>query len=250
MGTLLGSKSTTVWILGLLLLWGAPSMAIDLSQGGTLLKGLLGSTAPAPLLDDATVGSGLKEALQVASERAVGSSSKPDGFLGNQLIRIGLPSQIEPMAQALKLAGYGGQLDAFEVGMNRAAEQASAEAKEVFFDAIGKMTLSDVQGILNGGDTAATEYFRRQTSDTLRVRFRPIVARKMEGVGVYQQYNQLTGAYTALPLASKPNIDIDDYVTEKGLDGLFTLLGQEEQAIRQNPAARSSELLRKVFGGR
>lgn len=250
MATLLGSKSTTVWLLGLLLLWGAPAAAIDLSQGGTLLKGLLGSTAPAPVLDDATVGSGLKEALQVASERAVGSSSKPDGFLGNELIRISLPSQIEPMAQALKLVGYGGQLEAFEVGMNRAAEQASGEAKEVFFDAIGKMTLSDVQGILNGGDTAATEYFRRQTSDTLRVRFRPIVARKMEGVGVYQQYNQLTSAYTALPLASKPNIDIDDYVTEKGLDGLFTLLGQEEQAIRQNPAARSSELLRKVFRGR
>lgn len=244
------SKQTAVLLSSLLLLAAAPSGAIDLSQGSTLLKGLLGSTAPAPLLDDATVGSGLKEALQVASERAVGSSSKTDGFLGNELIRIGLPSQIEPMAKALKLVGYGGQLDAFEVGMNRAAEQASGEAKEVFFDAIGKMTLSDVQGILNGGDTAATEYFRRQTSDTLRVRFRPIVARKMEGVGVYQQYNQLTSAYTALPLASKPNIDIDDYVTEKGLEGLFTLLGQEEAAIRQNPAARSSELLRKVFGGR
>lgn len=250
MGTLLDSMPKTVWFLSLLLLLGTPAAAIDLDQGGTLLKGLLGTTTPAPALDDATVGSGLKEALQVASERAVGSSSKPDGFLGNKLIRIGLPSQIEPMAQALKLAGYGGQLDALEVGMNRAAEQASGEAKEVFFDAIGKMTLKDVQGILNGGDTAATEYFRRQTSDTLRVRFRPIVARKMEGVGVYQQYNQLTSAYTALPLASKPNIDIDDYVTEKGMDGLFTLLGQEERAIRQNPAARSSDLLRRVFGGR
>lgn len=240
-------KRQTLVVLGVLVFWGAPALAIDLSQGGALFKGLLGAAAPAAM-DDATVGDGLKEALRVASERAVGSSSKTDGFLGNELIRIGMPSQIAPMTKALQLVGYGSQLEAFEVGMNRAAEQASGEAKEVFLDAIGQMTLSDAQGILNGGDTAATEYFRRQTSDTLRVRFRPIVARKMEGIGLYQQYNQLTGAYTALPLASKPSLDIDDYVTEKGLDGLFTLLGQEEAAIRQNPAARSSELLRKVFG--
>lgn len=242
-------KRPILVLLGLGVFGAAPALAIDLSQGGSLVKGLLGAGSPAAM-DDATVGNGLKEALRVASERAVGSSSKTDGFLGNELIRIGMPAKIAPMTKALQLAGYGGQLQAFEVGMNRAAEQASGEAKEVFFDAIGKMTLSDAQGILKGGDTAATEYFRRQTSDTLRVRFRPIVARKMEGLGLYQQYNQLTGAYTALPLASKPSLDIDDYVTEKGLEGLFTLLGQEEAAIRQNPAARSSELLQKVFGGR
>ncbi len=231
--------------VALLVLGTMPAQALDLSQGGALLQNLMGG--PAPVLDDATVGSGLKEALQVASGRAVASGSRADGFLGNQLIRIALPSQLGPMAQALRLVGYGGQLDALEVGMNRAAEQASGEAKEVFLDAIGKMTLQDVQGILKGGDTAATEYFRRQTSDTLRVRFRPIVARKLEGIGLYDQYNQLLGTYAALPLAGKPNLDLDDYVTEKGLDGLFTLLGQEEQAIRRNPAARTTDLLQKVF---
>lgn len=242
-------KRQALVVLGVLMFGGPTALALDLSQGGALVKGLLGA-APTAAMDDATVGDGLKEALRVASERAVGSSSRTDGFWGNELIRIGMPAQIAPMTKALQLAGYGNQLQAFEVGMNRAAEQASGEAKEVFFDAIGKMTLSDAQGILNGGDTAATEYFRRQTSDTLRVRFRPIVARKMEGIGLYQQYNQLTSAYTALPLTSKPSLDIDDYVTERGLEGLFTLLGQEEKAIRQNPAARSSDLLRKVFGGR
>lgn len=238
-----------ILLLALLVVWASPAAALDLPQGGALFKNLLGASAPAAL-DNATVGDGLKEALRVASERAVVSSSKTDGFLGNELIRIGMPSQIAPMTKALQLVGYGSQLEAFEVGMNRAAEQASGEAKEVFIDAIGQMTLNDAQGILNGGDTAASEYFRRQTSDTLRVRFRPIVARKMEGIGLYQQYNQLTSTYSALPLASKPSLAIDDYVTEKGLDGLFILLGQEEKAIRQNPAARSSELLRKVFGGK
>ncbi|MFH1279436.1 MAG: DUF4197 domain-containing protein [Candidatus Eisenbacteria bacterium] len=199
-------------------------------------------------LDEPTVAAGLKEALRVGTERTVSSTSVVDGYLGNALIRIALPEQFETAAGALRTIGLGGKVDELEIAMNRAAEKAAGEAKGVFWDAIVQMTLTDAFGILNGGDAAATEYFRGRTSEELRARFRPIVETKMNEVGLYRAYESALSAYTAIPFTSKPEVDLEEHVTNKALDGLFHVLADEEKRIRQDPAARTTDLLRKVFG--
>jgi hypothetical protein len=232
--------------LSLLLAAGCAEMTgNDLTAG--LLNALSTSGSVTAGLDEATVAAGLKEALSVGSERAVAATSKTDGFLGNSLIRIDMPEELSTMAKTLRSIGFGSQVDAMEVAMNRAAERASEEAKPVLIDAVSQMTLTDAMGILKGGDTAATDYFRDKTSASLHSRFRPIIKEKMNQVGLYQQYNYLANTYNSLPLAQKPTFDLDGYITDQGLDGLFTTLAQEEQSIRADPAARTTELLRKVF---
>jgi hypothetical protein len=201
-------------------------------------------------LDEKTVGAGLKEALRIGTERTVTSTSKLDGFLGNALIRIVMPEQFEGAANTLRSVGFGKKVDEFEVGMNRAAERAAGEAKNVFWSAITQMTLADAFGILNGGETAATEYFRSRTENSLRERFRPIVKSKMSEVGLYQLYNELTNHYNNLPLVTAPALDLDEYITENALNGLFAVLAQEEQRIRKDPLARTTDLLRRVFGNK
>ncbi|WP_432823505.1 DUF4197 domain-containing protein [Trichloromonas sp.] len=214
---------------------------------GSVLSALSTTGGSVGGLDEATVAAGLKEALTVGSERAVASTSQPGGFLDNNLIRIVMPDELSTMAKTLRAIGFGGQVDAMEVAMNRAAERASEEAKPVLIDAVSQMTLTDAMGILKGGDTSATDYFRGKTSDSLRAKFLPIIQEKMNQVGLYQQYNQLMGTYNALPLVKKSTFDLDNYVADQGLNGLFTTLAQEEQSIRANPAARTTDLLKQVF---
>jgi hypothetical protein len=205
----------------------------------------LGCTTPGSESSDA---SGVKEALRVATERAVRSTAQPDGFLGNPQIRIGLPGALGKLASALRKVGMGEQVDELEVAMNRAAEEAAGQAAPVFVDAIASMTFQDAAGIVTGGDTAATDYFERTTSDPLRARFRPIVEQAMQHVGLAQRYDRLLARYDALPFASKLNLDLPGYVTEQTLEGLFHVVGEEERRIRTNPAARTTELLQQVFG--
>lgn len=192
--------------------------------------------------------SGLKQALEIGTRNAVDLTSRNNGYLGNPLIRIELPGALEKMASGLRVVGFGAQVDELEVAMNRAAEQAAGEAADVFWQGIRQMSFSDAVGILNGGDTAATDYFERTTRDTLRARFEPIVAKKMDAVGVVRSYDQLVGRYEAIPFTSKPSFDLRSYVTDKSLDGLFTILGKEERKIRTDPAARVTPLLQEVFG--
>jgi len=224
------------------------------TQGSNMASGFLSAlTQPgdgASGLDESTVAAGLKEALSVGSKRAVATTSATDGFWGNKEIKIPLPDELNTAFATLRTIGFGSQVDALELGMNRAAEQASAEAKPVLVEAVKDMSLSDAMGILRGDDTAATDYFRAQTSDTLKQKFLPIIQDKMAGVGLYQQYNKLMNAYTALPLTRDTAFELDNYVADKGLEGLFTMLAQEEQAIRANPTARTTELLHKVFTAR
>lgn len=201
-------------------------------------------------LDEQTVAAGLREALRVATERTVESTSKLDGFLGNALIRIVLPEQFETAAKTLRTVGFGKQVDELEVGMNRAAERAAGEATSVFLNAISQMTLQDATSILNGGENAVTNYFRSHTEESLHERFKPIVTEKMSEVGLYKVYNGLTDYYNKLPLVTSPALDLDEYVTQHALNGLFTVLGQEEKRIRTDPLARTTELLRRVFGSR
>jgi len=200
-------------------------------------------------LDEPTVIAGIKEALRVGTQNTVLTTSRLDGYLGNQLIRIAIPEQLESMVSTLRQVGLGSQVDELEVGMNRAAELAAAEAREVFWDAITGMTVSDAFGILNGDDTAATDYFRVRTQTALYSRFHPIVQEKMDEVGLSRIYGRIADTYNSLPMTGTPQlVDLDQYVTERALAGLFTVLAQEERKIRQDPLARTTDLLRRVFG--
>jgi hypothetical protein len=197
---------------------------------------------------EGNVVSGLKQALEIGTRNAVGLTSRKNGYLDNPLIRLRLPGALDKMAMGLRAVGLGAPVDELEVAMNRAAERAASEATAVFWQGIRQMTFSDAIGILNGGDTAATKYFERTTRDTLRGRFEPIVSDKMNEVGLVRSYDQLIGQYEAIPFTKKPSLDLRSYVTDKSLDGLFAILGEEERKIRTDPAARVTPLLQEVFG--
>lgn len=201
-------------------------------------------------LDESVVIAGIREALEVGTQNTVISTSQVDGYLGNELIRIAMPEQLESMVSTLRTVGLDAYVDDLEVGMNRAAEMAAAEARDIFWNAIMKMTVADAFGILNGDDTAATEYFRKQTGDELRMRFHPIIEQKMDEIGLSRMYSQAADAYNSITFTGAPElVDLDEYVTDQALDGLFVVLAQEEKKIRDDPAARTTELLKKVFGG-
>lgn len=217
-------------------------------QGG--LGGVLDSGAGGDgRLDASTVAAGIKEALRVGTQNTVASTSRLDGFLGNELIRIAIPDQLESTASTLRKFGFGSQVDELEIGMNRAAELAAAEARDVFWAAIKSMTVADAFGILNGGDTAATEYFREKSGQALRERFHPIVQSKIDGIGLSRVYSRFADTYNNIPLSGAPVlVDLDEYVTDRALYGLFAVLGREEMRIREDPLARTTDLLRRVFG--
>lgn len=212
-----------------------------------ILKGV-GSLAKTGVLSNQRVVSGLKEALLIGTENSVKSTSARDGYFRNAAIKILMPDRLQRVARGLRAAGMGGPVDELVLGMNRAAEAAAPKAKQIFLDALSQMTFDDGRRILTGGDTAATEYFRGRTSDTLTAAFRPEVENAMREVGVARQYEQLLGRARAIPFLKADSVDINGYVVAKSLDGLFYVLGQEEQKIRKNPAARVTPLLREVFG--
>lgn len=198
-------------------------------------------------LSDNKIIAGLKQALRVSTGKAVALIGKPDGFLKNEAIKIMLPPKLETVGKGLRMFGMGSKVDEFEVGMNRAAEQATPQAKQIFLAALQKMTFDDARHILTGGDTAATEYFKRTSSADLTTAFSPVVHRSMEHIGVVQQYDQvLKSAPGGSALAGQ--FDLDKYVVGKTLDGLFYELGEEEKQIRKNPAAQTTALLKEVFG--
>ena len=238
-------RRMNLWLCLLALLAVSGCAALEGGMGGILGGGPGTSGA----LDESTVTAGIKEALRVGTQNTVLSTSKVDGYLGNALIRIAMPSQLQSAASALRQAGLGAQVDEMEVGMNRAAELAAGEAREVFWNAITSMTVSDAFGILRGGNTAATDYFRQQTYGALRTRFHPIIQEKINEVGLSRVYGRISDAYNSLPLGGSSRlVDLDGYVTDQALAGLFTVLASEEQKIRQDPAARTTELLKRVFG--
>lgn len=203
-----------------------------------------------PALSDDTITSGLKQALAMSTRTAVASIGKPDGFLKNEAIKILLPENLRSIDRGMRLIGKGAKMDELEVGMNRAAEQAVPEAQKIFLEALMRMSFDDARRILSEGDTAATEYFKQQTSLQLADAFRPIVHSKLESVGVVKQYNQLMGNPLASSLLGRNEFNLDDYVVSKALDGLFYELGEEERKIRKDPAEQTTALLRQVFGPR
>jgi len=201
-------------------------------------------------LDYDTMVAGLKEALEVGTRRAVTEISKPDGYLSNQQIRIPMPDQLEKAGGVLRKFGLGSQVDQFELSMNRAAEKAAPQATEIIVTAVKDMSIEDAQNILSGPDNAATEYFREKTSTRLSELFKPSIKESMNQVGVTRYYTELAQEADKVPLVGDmaQDYNLEDYVTSEALNGLFTLLAAEEKKIRENPAARTTDLLKQVFG--
>lgn len=220
-----------------------------LNPGGSGLPGL-GGTATQPAgggLSQAQIGSGLKEALRIGTERTVSRVGRQGGYLNDPAIRIPLPGPLEQVRSLLAMAGGAGLIDDLQQRMNRAAEQAAPQAANIFADAIAGMSISDAQQILSGPQDAATQYFKRTTTKPLTGAFTPIVDRSLADVGAVQSLSAVTQKTAAVPGANLGNFGLTDFVVEKALAGIFHYVAQEEAAIRTNPAARTTDLLKTVF---
>ncbi len=216
-------------------------------QGGGS-GGSLGSS-----LSVGDIGSGLKDALRVATDKVTGQLGRTDGFNADPAVHIPLPDKLETVRKGLALAGQSALVDDLELKLNRAAEAATPKAKQIFLDAVQKMTLDDARGILNGPSDAATQYFKRTMTPDLKTAMRPVVDQTVSQSGAVQSYTAMAGAAKNLPMISAavqagPSM-LTDHVLDKALAGIFAYLGQEEAGIRSDPAKRSTDLLKKVFGG-
>lgn len=234
----------TIGLIVLFILVGSPSADAD---WGDLMKSL-NQVIRQTTLDDKEITAGLRDALRVGSERAVVSASRLGGFFENPDIRIRLPGPMTQWNDALRLAGFGGVLDRFELNMNRAAEKAAPEARAIFLAAVRDLSFSSARKILQGADNEATLYFKDKTGERLRQVFQPIVHQAMLETEVTAIFQQIADHLRTLPVGHQMDgYDLTDYVTRKTLDGLFFLLAEEERQIRTNPAARSTDILKKVF---
>ncbi len=192
--------------------------------------------------------SGLKQALTDGSAAAVGLLGKENGFFGNAKVKIPLPPALEKIGGAVRMMGKKKQADDLVLAMNRAAEAAVPQAKVLLVDAVKKMSGQDAKGILTGGDTAATDYFRRTTEGQLTQRFLPVVKKATDRVGLAQQYNSLAGQGATFGLVGKDEATVESYVTKKALDGLYLMIAEQEKQFRQNPMGAASGIVQKVFG--
>ncbi len=216
------------------------ALAKALPPGGS--GGGLGS------ISNTDASAGVKAALQKGAEVAVSLLGKQDGFMGNDKVRIPLPQWIEKAQSALKLLGRGKDVDELKLGINRAAEQAVPEAKALLVNAVKGMTVQDAKGILQGGDNAVTSFFKSKTETPLGEKFLPIVTKVTERIGLAMQYNQLAGQGEKLGLIKGDQARVERHVTNKALDGLYFMIGEEEKKIRQDPIGTGSDILKKVFG--
>lgn len=208
----------------------------------------LGGT-PGDNLDDSTIVKGLKEALSTGTTRAVAAVSRRDGYFSNEMIKILIPEKIRGVADLLGRFGFQQEVDDFILSMNRAAEKAAPKATEHFVSALKSMTFDDARKILQGDDTSATAYFKQKTAEKIYAAFKPVVTENMKDVGVARSYGLMAKKFESIPFAGTlGSVDLDHYVTTKAVDGLFSMLGEEEKKIRTDPAARGTELLKKVFG--
>ena len=201
-------------------------------------------------ISESEIVKGLKQALEIGTTKAVDLVSKKGGYYNNPEIKIPLPGSVQKVEKLLRGAGFGSKVDAFELSMNNAAERAAPEAKSIFWDAIKKMKIDDAKKILNGREDEATLYFQDKTSARLQEIFEPIVKESMGEVGVTRTYQDLNAKVEKIPFADSFSLDLDQYVTDGALNGLFQMLAEEEKKIRSDPAARVTDLLKKVFGNK
>ena len=245
-------RATVVLALLLALAWCRPAAAQldELLKQFPQIPGGAQTGVPPGSLGEVKIGQALKQALQIGTENAVKLTGRPDGYFRNEAIKILLPDRLKSLEQGLRVVGYGPKVDELVLGMNRAAEHAAPAAKQIFWDAIGDMTIDDARHILDGAQTAATDYFKGKTTTRLTSAFQPIVEKSMSQVGVTRQYDELLGRARGIPFLDVEKFDLDHYVVGRALDGLFHVVGDEEKKIRSNPSARVTDLLREVFGAR
>ncbi|HYG03405.1 MAG TPA: DUF4197 domain-containing protein [Chryseosolibacter sp.] len=208
--------------------------------------GKVGSSGQA--LTTQEVAEGLKEALIKGISTGSDYVSQTDGYFKNPSIKIPFPPDVKKVEDRLRQIGLGDQVDNFVMTLNRGAEDAAKEAKPIFITAIRSMTIEDAWAILKGTDDAATQYLKRTTSAQLREKFKPVIRQSLDKVNATRYYSDIISRYNQIPLVQKVNPDLDDYATEKAIDGLFLMIAKEEKNIRENPVARTTELLRRVFG--
>lgn len=218
-------------IVPLCLIFASSGFALDLSS-----------------LSNSDATGGLKDALVQAVGSAVGKLGVPDGFLGNPKVKIPLPDSLQKVAKGMKMVGMGKQSDELVTRMNRAAEAAVPEAKTLLVNSVKNMSVDDAKAILTGGDDSATQYFKKTTSAALTEKFLPIVKDATAKVQLAQQYDKFAAMGSRFGVVNKDQASLEQYVTQKTLDGLFTMMAQEEKAIRQNPLGASTSLIKKVFG--
>ena len=199
-------------------------------------------------LSNRDVVAGLKEALTTGAGKAVDKLGRVNGFYGNPQVKIPLPHSLQEVNHLLRVFGQGKYADDLVLAMNRAAEAAVPEAKTLLVQAVKDMSIKDAKGILTGGDTAATRYFRRKTAKPLAAKFLPIVKRATAKVRLAQKYDQFAGKAERFGLVDRNQASIEQYVTQKALNGLFFMMAQEEKAIRADPVGQTSKLLKTVFG--
>ena len=239
----------------LLVLWSALSIWIfssALVSAGfqDILKGVQNVLGTSDSISDSEIVEGLKQALEIGTGKAVDLVSKQGGYYDNPAIKIPLPGSVQKAEKLLRGAGMGSKVDAFELSMNNAAERAAPEAKSIFLDAIKQMKIDDAKKILNGGDDEATLFFKDKTYARLQEIFEPTVKESMGEVGVTRTFQDLNAKVEQIPFAESFNLDLDKYVTDGALNGLFQMLAEEEKKIRSDPAARATDLLKKVFGSK
>lgn len=250
--------NTAIILATTLLALGTARAGFDdmLKQASDQIMGSKGSTtsaagAAAAMLSESDIDAGLKEALSIGAERAIDYLSKPGGFLDDPKVRIGLPGSLDTIAKGLRAAGQGAMVDDFEKTVNRAAEAAIPQTLDIVKQTISGMTLEDARQILSGGDDAATRYLRRKAGPALAKAIRPIVSKATDQAGATAAYKKLVGNAGGGMLGGLlggSSLDLDSYVTDKTLDGLFTMLAEQERRIRTDPMAQTTSLLKKVFG--
>lgn len=209
------------------------------------VDGVLAGTGSTVTRDE--VAAGLKQALEVGIKNGSSQASQEDGYYRNPLIRIPFPEDVQRVENTLRQIGLGDQVDKFILTLNRGAEDAAKSAVPIFVSAIKQMTIADAWAILKGEKDAATQYLKRTTSEQLYNAFNPVMVKSLEKTNATKYYADIVTQYNKIPLVQNVNPDLDDYATQKAIDGLFVLVAQEEAKIRENPLARTTELLRRVF---
>lgn len=205
----------------------------------------IGGEAPLTAND---VAAGLKEALIKGISNGSDLASQVDGYFKNEAIKILFPPDVKKVEDKLRQVGLGNEVDKFIMTLNRGAEDAAKEAKPIFISAIRSMTIEDAWGILKGEQDAATQYLKRTTSAQLKEKFGPVIQNSLDKVNATKYYGDLVNTYNKIPFVDKVNPDLNDYATDKAIDGLFVMVANEEKEIRENPVARTTDLLRRVFG--
>jgi hypothetical protein len=232
-------KKQLVLLLSFALLSGVATAQISLDKLKKAVKGESLSTEE--------VAAGLKEALTNGASKGSDLVSQVDGYFKNAEIKIPFPPEVQKVETKLRQMGMGDQVDKFVLALNRGAEDAAKEAKPIFVTAIKQMTIQDAWSILKGEDDSATQYLKRTTTSHLTEKFKPVIQKSLEKTNATKYYKDLVTTYNKIPMVQKVNPNLDDYATEKAISGLFVMVAKEEKSIRDNPTARTTELLKKVF---